>query len=266
MLQENLDASLPNEPTTRELIRRVRAHYESRGFDAILITMLCEEIVRRSSAAGICVAKGRWESVNRLVDVFDPIEQNPIPAVEHPEPVAILAMSFGYRLDSPFARLPRDRQPGPNNLAIARQLQDCHRIFPDAWVAVQHEIALALDPLDELVPDLISPACDWTTAEVLTHFLDHLRNTALSGNRNIILASHLHHFGRCAFLLSLDGFESIVPPVEAKAYDGYDEQEAQPRFRSAWDYLLNDFLALCRTSQGTSNRTPTFLDLRLPLG
>lgn len=273
MLQENLDSSLPSEAAYRELVHRVRAHYESRGFDTLLVTLLCEEIDRRCSVAGICVAKGRWESVYRLIDFFEPIEQDPIPAVEHPEPVAILAMSFGYRLDSPFARLPRDRQPGPNNLAVARQLEHCHRIFPNAWIAVQHEIALALaqtrevddlEPLYELVPDVVSPARDWTTTEVLSHFLDRLRNTALAGNRNIIIASHRHHFGRCSFLLSRGGFESIVPPIEATAYDGYDEQEAQPRFRSAWDYLLNDFLALCRTPQSTSERAPVFLDLPPP--
>jgi hypothetical protein len=275
MLQESLDSSLPSEVAFRELVHRVRAHYKSRGFDALLVTLLCEEIDRRFSVAGIGVAKGRWESVDRLIDVFEPIEQDPISAVEHPEPVAILAMSFGYRLDSPFARLPRDRQPGPNNLAVAKQLQYCHRIFPNAWIAVQHEIALALtqtresddlDPLDELVPDVTSPARDWTTTEVLSHFVERLRNTALAGNRNIITASHRHHFGRCSLHLSRNGFESIVPPIEATAYDGYDEQEAQPRFRSAWDYLLNDFLALCRTPQSTSEPAPAFLDRRPTVG
>jgi hypothetical protein len=258
-----------------ELIRRVRTHYERRGFGAILIKMLCEEIDHRCSQAGIRVANGRWQSMERLIDVFEPIEQSPIPGIQHPEPVAILAMSFGYRLDSPFARFPKDRQPGPNNLAIARQLQHCHRIFPNTWIAVQHEIALALielreldrpDPFAELVPNVISPARDWTTTEVLCHFINHLRDTALGGSRNIIVASHLHHFGRCSLLLSRAGFESMPPPLEAKAYDEYDAREAQPRFRSAWDYLLNDFLALCRSSEMTSEGAPAVSDLCASIG
>jgi hypothetical protein len=90
----------------------------------------------------------------------------------------------------------------------------------------------------------------------------HLPRRAFSGNRSIVVASHLHHFGRCAFLLAGAGFEPTIAPKEAAAYSEYDEHEAQPRFRSAWEYLLNDFLALCKASR----TAPEFPDFRSTQG
>jgi len=85
------------------LARKVRTHYESRGFSRVAIDMLCDEIESRCSDAGLQIATGRWEPIGRLLDVFEPIEQTPSPAILHPEPAAIFALSFGYRIDSPFA-------------------------------------------------------------------------------------------------------------------------------------------------------------------
>jgi hypothetical protein len=246
------------------LTRKVRTHYEIRGFSPIVIDMLCVEIDARSSDAGLRIADERWESIDRLLDVFEAIEHEPLPAILHPDPAAIFALSFGYRLDSPFARRPEDRQPGKNNTAIAAQLERCQRIFPDAWVAAQYEIDLALgrtaysDQTPEASiapPDLISPPRDWTTTEVLSYFIDNVPRRIFAGGRSIIVVSHLHHFGRCAFMLSRAGFEPLIAPKETLSYQGYDEQEAQPRFRSAWEYLLNDFLSLCKASgQRASSR------------
>jgi hypothetical protein len=153
---------------------------------------------RRRSVANLCIAKGRWESIERLHDVSRALDQ-----------------------------------------------------------------ASELDELEGLSPDLISPPCDWTTAEVLSHFVKHLRETALSGNRSIIVASHLHHSGRCSFLLSRAGFEALTPPAEVEVYADYEEEEeAQPRFRSGWDYLLNDFLALCRILGSARDRAMLVPKLR----
>jgi len=244
------------------LIPRVRTHYELRGFSPVAIDMLCDEIHERSSDAGMRTASGRWESIDRLLDVFEPIEQSPQPAILHPEPVAIFGLSFGYRLDSPFARFPKDRRPGKNNEALAKQLERCHRIFPDARVAVQHEIGLALEspaPTGEpnerahVEADLLSPARDWTTTEVLSYFIKNLPDKVFDKSRSILVVSHVHHFGRCAFILSRAGFDPLIAPKEAVAYSDYDEHEAQPRFRSSWEYLLNDFLSLCKTSPSAQN-------------
>ena len=245
-----------------ELTKKVKTHYALRGFNPVAIDMLCAEINERSSAAGLKIAEERWESIGRLLDVFEPIEQAPLPAILHPDPAAIFALSFGYRLDSPFARFPEDRQPGKNNTAIAAQLERCQRIFPDAWVAAQYEVGLALeqatglDRTDEdpvARPDLSSPPRDWTTPEVLSYFIDNLPSQIFTDNRSIVVVGHLHHFGRCAFMLSRAGLEPLVAPKEAVAYKEYDEREAQPRFRSAWEYLLNDFLSLCKTPRAASD-------------
>jgi hypothetical protein len=246
-----------------ELIRKVKTHYAMRGFSSVAIDMLCAEIEARSSDAGLRIADERWEPITRLLDVFEPVEQAPRPAILHPDPVAIFALSFGYRLDSPFARFPEDRQPGQNNTAIAAQLERCQRIFPEAWVAAQYEVDLALARPGEseepgeascTPPDLVSPARDWTTIQVLSHFIDNVPGPIFAVSRNILVVSHVHHFGRCAFYLSRAGFESLIAPKEALPYSAYDPREAQPRFRSAWEYLLNDFLSLSRTSPATVPR------------
>ena len=245
-------------PPLAHLTHQVRTHYALRGFSSVVINMLCAEIGDRSSEAGLRIAAGRWESIERLLGVFEPIEQTPEPASLHPEPIAIFALSFGYRLDSPFASRPEDRQPGRNNLAIATQLERCQRIFPNAWVAAQYEIGLAREMAKHLAPsgeeagtppNFVSPARDWTTAEVLACFMDNVLRRDLHGNRSILVVCHRHHFGRCAFHLARAGFEGLIAPKEAVAYDQYDEREAQPRFRSAWEYLLNDFLSLCNASR-----------------
>jgi len=240
-----------------ELVRKVKTHYAMRGFSPVAIEMLSAEIEARSSDIGLRIADECWEPSERLLDVFGAIEQIPQPAILHPEPVAIFALSFGYRLDSPFARFPEDRQPGKNNTAIAVQLERCRRIFPDAWVAAQFEIDLALARIPDhetsredgvTRPDLVSPPRDWTTMQVLSYFVDHLPHRSFTTNRSILVVSHAHHFGRCAVHLSRAGFEPLIAPKEAPSYCEYDEREAQPRFRSAWEYLLNDFLSLCTTS------------------
>ncbi len=244
-----------------ELARRVRAHYAERGFSPVAINMLCAEIDARSSDDGLRIADERWESVGRLLDIFEAIEQAPLPATLHPDPAAIFALSFGYRLESPFARFPEDRQPGKNNTAIAAQLERCQRIFPEAWVAAQYEVGLALesDQTGEPSsprPDLVSPPRDWTTTQVLSYFIENLPRQAFAISRSIIVVGHLHHFGRCAFHLSRAGLEPLIAPKEATSYAEYDELEAQPRFRSAWEYLLNDFLSLCRSSGQSPARAP----------
>ncbi len=238
------------------LIKRVRCHYEGRAFSPRLVGALCEEIERRTSDAGIEIAKGWQIPVDQVVDAFEPIEQTPRPAILHPAPAAILALSFGYRLDSPFARRPEDRQPGPNNAALADNLARCHALYPEAWVGVQHEIGLALAQRGGApAPALATPPRDWNTSQVLQYFVDHLPRYAFAENRCVIVVSHLHHYGRCESLLARHGLEAFPAPKEVPAYADYDPGEAQPRFRSPWEYLVNDFLALCKASCAPRTRT-----------
>ena len=237
--------------TDRDLTKRVRLHYAARAFSPALVERLCAEIDRRSGDAGVEIAKGWWVSAERLLELFEPIEQGTRPAVLHPAPAAILTLSFGYRLDSPFARFPEDRKPGPNNASLAAMTERCQRLFPDAWVAVQHEVGLALGERSNLEPDLVTPARDWNTAQVLSFFLEHLPGYAFTSTPSIIVVSHLHHYGRAALFLGRAGLETFPPPKEVMAYADYDAGEAQPRFRSPWEYLVNDFLAICKTATET---------------
>lgn len=239
------------------LAKKVRSHYEGRAFSPRLVDALCEEIERRTSHEGVEIAKGWKIPVEQVISVFEPIEQTPRPAILHPGPAAILGLSFGYRLDSPFARRPEDRHPGPNNAALADALVRCHRLFPEAWIGVQHEIGLALSERDDAPsPALVTPPRDWNTGQVIRYFVDHLPRYAFAGNRCVIVVSHLHHYGRCEILLAREGLEAFPTPKEVAAYADYDPGEAQPRFRSPWEYLVNDFLALCKAS--SAPRTPVF--------
>lgn len=246
--------------TNPDLKKRVRLHYEARSFSPALVHRLCDEIDRRSGDAGVEIATGWWVSATRLLEAFEPIEQSTRPAVLHPAPAAILTLSFGYRLDSPFARHPADREAGPNNATLATMTERCHRFFPDAWLAVQHEVGLGLAQRGTLEADLVTPARDWNTSEVLTYFLDHLPGCAFGNQRNVIVVSHLHHYGRIALQLSRFGIEAFPPPKEVAAYADYDAAEAQPRFRSPWEYLVNDFLAICKLAAQSS--TPAERALR----
>jgi hypothetical protein len=232
--------------TDPDLTRRLRLHYEARAFSPALIDRLCREIDRRSGEAGVEIAKGWWVPVERLVEALEPIEQTTRPAVLFPAPAAILGLSFGYRLDSPFARTPEARRPGPNNTSLAQMTDRCHRLFPDACVAVQHEIGLALADRGCVAPAIVTPARDWNTREVLDYFVSQLPSTLFASNRSVLVVSHLHHYGRIALLLESDGLEACPPPKEVTAYADYDVAEAQPRFRSPWEYLVNDFLAICK--------------------
>lgn len=237
------------------LTKRVRSHYEGRAFSPRLVDALCAEIDRRTHDDGIEIARGWMMPVEQVVEVFEPIEQTPRPAILHPAPAALLALSFGYRLDSPFARRPGDRHPGPNNAALAESLTRCHSLFPEAWIGVQHEVGLALSALEGApLPSLVTPPRDWNTSQVLDYFVDHLPRYAFAGNRCVIVVCHLHHYGRCEILLARSGLEAFPAPKEVAAYADYDPGEAQPRFRSPWEYLVNDFLALCKAS--STPRTP----------
>lgn len=232
-----------------QLAKLIREHYEARAFSPRLIDALCEEIDRRTGPQGVEIARGWFVPMDALADVFQPIEQSPRPAVLHPAPAAILALSFGYRLDSPFARRPEERVPGPNQAALASMTERCHALFPDAWIGVQHEIGLALDASGSaLAPELVTPARDWDTQQVLRYFVEHLPRYAFAGNRCVIVVAHLHHYGRCEVLLARAGLEAFPAPKEVPAYADYDPGEAQPRFRSPWEYLVNDFLALCKVA------------------
>ena len=128
----------------------------------------------------------------------------------------------------------------------------CQRLFPDAWIAVQHEVGLALADRNELTPDLVTPARDWNTTEVIEYFAEHIPGHVFASNRNVLVVSHLHHFGRCARLLDDAGLRASPPPKEVPAYADYDAFEAQPRYRSPWEYLVNDFLAICKTASSRS--------------
>lgn len=243
-----------------DLTKRVRQHYEARAFSPSLIERLCAEIDRRSGDAGVEIAKGWWVSGERLLEIFEPIEQATRPAVLHPAPTAILAFSFGYRLDSPFARFPEDRRPGPNNASLAAMTERCQRLFPDAWVAVQYEVGLALEERGALEPDLVTPPRDWNTAQVLSFFVNHLPGEPIPSAGGAIVVSHLHHYGRAALFLGRAGIEAFPPPKEVMAYADYDAAEAQPRFRSPWEYLVNDFLAICKAA----SETRTFSEAKPP--
>lgn len=237
-----------NEHEMAQLLVRIRAHYEGRSFSPRLVGRLCEEIERRVQPSGVEIAKGWRIPVESLLGIFHPVEQSPRPAILHPAPAAILSFSFGYRLDSSFARHPEDRRPGPNNRAIASMTKKCHALFPDAWVGAQHEVGLALDQSGGPTPELVTPPRDWNTAEVMRYFVEHLPRYAFSGNRCVIVVGHLHHYGRCEALLAHAGLEAFPTPKEVPAYADYDPEEAQPRFRSPWEYLVNDFLALSKTA------------------
>lgn len=237
------------------LTKRIRSHYEGRAFSPRLVDALCDEIERRTSEDGIEIAKGWKIPVERIVEIFEPVEQTPRPAILHPAPAALLAFSFGYRLDSPFARRPEDRRPGPNNTALADNLIRCHALFPDAWIGAQYEVGLALSEREDApAPALLTPPRDWNTSQVMQHFVDHLPRYAFAGNRCVIVVSHLHHYGRCEALLAREGLQAFPAPKEVAAYADYDPGEAQPRFRSPWEYLVNDFLALSKAA--SAPRTP----------
>ena len=244
-----------NEGTMKnpQLIARVRAHYESRSFSPRLVDGLCLEIERRTAPAGIEIAKGWHIAAESISELLGPIEQTPRPAILHPAPAAILSFSFGYRLDSPFARHPEDRRPGPNNIALAEMTRQSHALFPKAWIGVQHEVAIALDQHQDLQTELATPPRDWNTNQVLDYFVSHLPRYAFAGNRCVIVVAHLHHYGRIEMLLARAGLEAFPAPKEVAAYADYDPQEAQPRFRSPWEYLVNDFLALSKVA-GSRNR------------
>jgi hypothetical protein len=233
-----------NEPNH---MKRIRHHYLGRAFSRELVSLLCDEIDRRTESRGVEIAQGRWIPLEAMEEVFLPVDSESRPTVLQPKPAAIIAMSFGYRLDSPFARFPEDRRPGPNNEILAEITERCHRIFPEAHLAVQHEVATALAESGGPKPEVTSPARDWNTNQVLAYFLDHLPRNLFTSNRNVIVVSHLHHYGRCALRLRHAGLEAAVPPTEIAPYAKYDPSEAQPRFRSPWEYLLNDFLGLCGT-------------------
>lgn len=245
------------------LTRRIRAHYESRAFSPRLVDALCEEIERRTHRDGVEIARGWRIAVDRVLELFEPVEQTPRPAILHPHPAAILALSFGYRLDSPFARRPEDRQPGPNNQALAAMTARCHALFPEAWIGVQHEVGLALAAGDGPTPQLVTPPRDWNTSQVLAHFVSRLPRYAFAGNRCVIVVSHLHHYGRCEIMLAREGLEAFPAPKEVAAYADYDGGEAQPRFRSPWEYLVNDFLSLCK-SAASATRGPAAEAPRAP--
>ncbi len=251
-----------------QLIARVREHYESRAFSPRLVDSLCAEIQRRSHPDGLEIAQGWRVPTQTLCETFQPVEQTRRPAMLHPAPAAILAFSFGHRLDAPFARRPGERRPGPNNEALATMTRRCHAIFPEAWIAVQHEVGLALSGGEAapLVPSLVGPARDWSTQQVVEHFVDHLPAYAFGPGRCLIVVSHLHHYGRIELLLARAGLEAYPAPKEVAAYADYDPQEAQPRFRSPWEYLVNDFLAICKTSRARGAQRPSLVPSTAPRG
>lgn len=123
-------------------------------------------------------------------------------------------------------------------------------------------VGLALGERGTLEPDLIRPTQDWNTAQVLSFFVDHLLDDAFVSSENVIVVSHLHHFERCALLLERADLEAFPPPKEVMAYADYDAAGAQPRFRSPWEYLVNDFLAICKTT----TETRTFAEANRPSG
>lgn len=233
------------------LKKQVREHYEARSFSPRMVDLLCEEIERRTQHGAIEIARGWWLPLEMLVEVFEPIEQTPRPAILHPSPAAILAFSFGYRLDRPFARHPEDRRPGMNNRALAEMTDRCHALFPDAWIGLQYEVGVALVERDGPVPQLLTPPRDWSTSQVLDYLVERLPRYAFAGNRCVIVVAHLHHYGRIERLLARHGLEAFPAPKEVPAYADYDPAEAQPRFRSPWEYLVNDFLAMCKTAAST---------------
>ncbi len=240
----------------RQLIERVREHYESRSFSPRLVESLCLEIERRTHPDGLEIAHGWHVPIEPLCETFAPVEQARRPAILHPAPAAILAFSFGCRLDSPFARRPDERRPGPNNEALAGMTRQCREIFPEAWIAAQHEIGLALtsDALAPITPELVTPPRDWNTRQVVDHFVDHLPRYAFAGNRCVIVVCHLHHYGRIELLLARHGLEAFPVPKEVAAYADYDPGEAQPRFRSPWEYLVNDFLSVCKSAPAPATK------------
>ncbi len=237
-----------------KLIKRVRAHYEGRAFSPRLVTQLCDEIERRAHPEGLEIARGFRVPIELLLDIFQPVEQTPRPAILHPAPAAILAMGFGYRMDAPFARYPEDRTPGPNNIAIAEMTERCHALFLEAWLGAQYEVGLALAANQGTKPELITPARDWNTAQVLDYYVENLPRYAFAQNRCVIVVAHLHHYGRCEALLARAGIEAFPAPKEVAAYADYDAAEAQPRFRSPWEYLVHDFLALSKDATRTFSR------------
>lgn len=236
--------------SSRTLTQRVRGHYESRAFSPRLVDALCQEIERRVGDGEIEVAKGWRIPVEEIAPAFERVEQTPRPAILHPAPAAILAFSFGYRLDAPFARHPDERSPGPNNRALAEMTARCHALFPEAWVGAQYEVGLALADHADVTPALVTPPEDWNTARVVDHFIAHLPRYAFDPGRCILVVSHLHHYGRCEFLLAGAELEAFPVPKEVALYADYDADEAQPRFRSPWEYLVNDFLSLCKIAAG----------------
>lgn len=166
--------------TDPELSKRVREHYAGRAFSPSLVSRLCAEIERRSGPSGVEIAKGWWVATEPLIGAFEPIDQATRPSVLHASPAAILTLTFGYRLESPTARFPEDRQPGPNNVALALMTERCHRLFPDAWVATQYEVGLALRDRNGTAPDLVTPARDWNTTQVIEYFVECMPGHALN--------------------------------------------------------------------------------------
>lgn len=229
------------------LLFEVTAHYRSRGFPNSALSHL-----RWTLLSNVDLDTGRFclktaypgceKSIAELLGLFQPVRDADADADQRV--TAVFGFAFGYRMDEWWAGTrPTDelearlrRRPGKNNTALAEIAEAIHakRNLP---LYLQFEIA---DALTKTSVEFSSSRKDQGTFAVAAEFLDHAKKKALNTDYVLLLA-HRHHYERCRIVLQRMGVQTAPIP---NPYDGYDEDEAQPRVMSADEYIVNDFASM----------------------
>lgn len=230
------------------LLFEVTMHYRSRGFPDSALSRL-----RWILSSNVNLDTGRFwlktayptcdKSIGELLGLFQPVKDD-APAEGDLTPTVVFGFAFGYQMaewldgtrpmDELEARL--RRRPGKNNTALAK-------IAEAIYVSRRLPLYLQFEIADAVTPGRVafsSSRKDQNTIAVATEFIEHAKKEKVSIN-SVLLLAHRHHYERCRIVLNRMGVQSVPIP---NPYEGYDENEAQPRVMSAEENIINDFASM----------------------
>ncbi len=122
----------------------------------------------------------------------------------------------------------KSREKSPNHRQQAFDSRVGGKIAPNLGISPQTAV------------DYPSSRQDQGTFGVAEEFIRYARGNNINTGTVIILA-HRHHHERCRLVLERLGVNGLR---YGDPYEGYDEEEAQPRVMSPEEYIVNDFSSM----------------------
>ena len=129
------------------------------------------------------------------------------------------------------------RLPGKNNTELAKKAEALYAKY-GLPLMLQFEIA---DAISSQTPvEFPSSRRDQGTFGVAEEFISYAGTHSINVD-TVILVAHRHHHERCRLVLERLGVKGLP---DHDPYEGYDEEEAQPRVMSPEEYIVNDFASM----------------------